>query len=155
VTGTLPPIRASVTVGLPLRRAFDLFVAIGRWWPLAYTYAGDQFDTAEIEPLTGGRWFERALDGRETAWGLVRAFAPPERIVLSFAVSPTRTPEPPERASEVEVRFRAEGAGRTRLDLEHRDFARHGKGAREMRDGMDSRQGWPLILASYARAARG
>jgi uncharacterized protein YndB with AHSA1/START domain len=84
----------------------------------------------------------------------VRAFEPPERIVLSFAVSPSRMPEPPERASEVEVRFRAESSARTRIELEHRDFARHGRGARELREGMDSPQGWRLILASYARATR-
>jgi len=154
MSAALAPVRATVLVELPPKRAFETFVAIGRWWPLAYTYAQERFETAAIDPLPGGRWYERDFDGRETSWGLVRAFEPPQRLVLSFAVSPTRVPEPPERASEVEIRFRAEGTSRTRVDLEHRDFARHGKGARELRDGMESPQGWPLILASYARLTR-
>jgi len=152
----LLPVRTIIHVEAPLSRAFEVFVAdIGRWWPLGYTYAEDTFDTAAIECWRGGRWFERDKGGHETAWGAVRAYAPPDRIVLSFAVSPQRMPEPPERASEVEVRFFAEPENGTRVEVEHRDFAKHGAGAAQLRDGMASRQGWPTILASYARMLRG
>jgi uncharacterized protein YndB with AHSA1/START domain len=149
------PIQAGITVDAPPERAFEAFTAeLGRWWPLAYTYAGVDLDTAVVEPRAGGLWFERDRAGRETAWGEIRAWEPPSRLVLSFAVSPDRAPEPEARASEVEIRFVPED-GRTRLELEHRDFERHGDGAARLRDGLASPQGWPLILADFARYLRG
>ena len=60
-----------------------------------------------------------------------------------------RTQEPPERASEVEVRFLADEEGRTRVVLTHRDFVRHGDGAETMRTGMASEQGWRLLLDRF------
>jgi hypothetical protein len=53
----------------------------------------------------------------------------------------------------VEVRFMP-GQGVTRVELEHRGFETHGEGAETLRAGMASPQGWRLILAEYARAAR-
>ncbi|WP_034850383.1 SRPBCC family protein [Inquilinus limosus] len=149
------PLRVSITVDAPQDRAFDAFAnRLGRWWPLPYTWALAAFDTAIVEPRVGGLWFERDRDGKETPWGEVRAYEPPSRLVLSFAISPERAPEPPERASELEIRFVPE-QGRTRIELEHRDLARHGDGAARLRDGMASPQGWPLILADFARYLRG
>ena len=148
------PVRAAIFVDTLQDRAFQAFTAdIGRWWPLEYSYAQAELDTAVIEPRAGGLWFERDRAGQETAWGQVRAWEPPSRLVLSFAVGPDRAPEPEERASEVEIRFVPEGRG-TRVELEHRDFERHGDGAQRLRDGMASPQGWPLILAAYARHVR-
>lgn len=150
----LDAVRASLIVAQPVDRTFECFVReFGRWWPLPYTYSQDRFQTAEIEPRKGGRWFERDNDGNETSWGEIRAYEPPSRIVAAFAISPMRRPEPAEKASEVEFRFRSEGAARTRLELEHRDFARHGEEGEQLREGMASRQGWPLILACFAREA--
>ncbi|WP_052119923.1 SRPBCC family protein [Inquilinus limosus] len=149
------PVRTSITVDAPPDRAFGIFTGeLGRWWPLAYTYAGAELDTAVIEPRAGGLWFERDHAGRETAWGEVRAWEPPSRLVLSFAVGADRQPEPEARASEVEILFLPEGSG-TRVELEHRDFERHGDGAGKLRDGMASPQGWALILADFARYLRG
>jgi uncharacterized protein YndB with AHSA1/START domain len=149
------PVRAAIAVDVPQNRTFDAFAgALGRWWPLGYTYAQAGLDTAVIEPRVGGLWFERDLSGKETAWGEVRAWEPPSRLVLSFAVGADRAPEPEERASEVEIRFVPEEKG-TRVELEHRDFERHGDGAERLRDGMASPQGWPLILAEFARYLRG
>jgi uncharacterized protein YndB with AHSA1/START domain len=151
---SLDVIRTSITVPLSVERTFELFVQeFGRWWPLAYTYSLDRFKAAEIEPRKGGRWFERDSDGNETSWGDIRAYEPPKRIVAGFAVSPMRVPEPPEKASEVEFHFRPEGSLRTCLEVEHRDFSRHGEGGAQLRAGMASQQGWPLILACFAREA--
>ncbi|WP_426755123.1 SRPBCC family protein [Myxococcus sp. Y35] len=147
-------IRHSVVVDAPPDRAFQFFTgALGRWWPIAYTFAGPQFQTAAVEPHPGGRWFERAVDGQETGWGEVRRWAPPRELVLSFAITPDRRPAPPGAASEVAVRFTPEGTARTRIEVEHRDFERHGpEGGPALRQGMDSPQGWPLILAELRRA---
>ncbi|MDR6288900.1 uncharacterized protein YndB with AHSA1/START domain [Inquilinus ginsengisoli] len=151
---TLSPVRTSIIVEAPQVRAFDSFAnRLGCWWPLEYTYGQAAFDTAAIEPRAGGRWYERDRHGRETGWGEVRAFEPPSRLVLAFAICPQRAPGPPEKASELEIRFTSEGS-RTRVELEHRGFERHCEGAALLRDAMASSQGWPLILAAYARALR-
>jgi hypothetical protein len=51
----------------------------------------------------------------------------PRRLVLSWQGDPGHLPQPtPDRASEIEVRFESDGLLATRVDLEHRGFARHG-----------------------------
>ena len=149
----LAPLSHSVELELPPAEAFDLFTAgLGEWWPLAYTFTEAAFATARVEPVVGGRWFERDESGNELPWGEVRAYEEGRRLVLSFGIGPDRKPGPPEEASEVEVRFVPAGAARTRVELEHRDFAKLPDGA-TLRDGMGSPQGWPLILAELRRAA--
>jgi len=132
--------------------AFDIFTThLGAWWPLAYTFSQASFADAVIEPRVGGTWFERNEAGESLSWGEVRAYAAGERLVLAFAISEDRQPVSNDAASEVEVRFSAAGPGRTLVEIEHRDFARHGDGAEALRTGMDSAQGWPLILAELRR----
>lgn len=132
--------------------AFDAFTAhLGAWWPLAYTFSGPNFLDAAIEPRVGGVWFERNRAGEKLSWGEVRACTPGARLVLAFAIGADRKPTSNEDASEVEVRFTAAGPGQSRVEVEHRDFARHGDGAEGLRAGMDSAQGWPLILAELRR----
>jgi hypothetical protein len=69
-------------------------------------------------------------------------------------ISPKREPEPnPAKASTVDVMFSARTPAETRIDLEHRDFERHGAGASGYRDGLASTQGWPWILDHFVVAA--
>ena len=58
-------------------------------------------------------------------------------------------------ASEVEVRFIAESGGRTRLELDHRNFERMGAADGEkMRAAVDG--GWPKLIELFsAEAAKG
>jgi hypothetical protein len=51
---------------------------------------------------------------------------------------------------EVEVRFIAESADRTRVEVEHRNLDRHGDGWEAVREGVDSDAGWPLYLRGFA-----
>jgi uncharacterized protein YndB with AHSA1/START domain len=146
-------IRHAVQVPGASQRLFDLFCTLGVWWPLAYTFSEARFEDGAVERRTGGRWFERDVEGKETAWGDVRAYEEGRRLVLGWAIGPDRRPAPPEQASEVEVRFEA-AAGGTRVSLEHRAFERHGQGAEALRTGMSSPQGWSLILAELRRCAR-
>ncbi|MGH3251514.1 MAG: hypothetical protein ACRDOI_35630, partial [Trebonia sp.] len=73
------------------------------------------------------------------------------RVVFSWDIGPQWQVETdPELTSEVEVRFVAEGPGRTRVELEHRHLDRHGPGWRSVGDAVDGDQGWPLYLSRYA-----
>lgn len=47
-----------------------------------------------------------------------------------------------ELPSEVEVRFVAESPNRTRVALEHRNLDRHREGWEQMRDAVNSPNGW-------------
>ena len=46
-------------------------------------------------------------------------------------------------------RFAAEGPGRTRVELEHRNLDRHGEGWEQMRDAVGSPGGWPAGLRDF------
>lgn len=151
---TIEPVRASVRLDCPADHAFELFTEhIGRWWPLAYTFAEGRLAAVEIRPGARGQWLERDADGRETSWGAVTEWDPPHGFTAEFAISPGRAPEPPGRRSEVRFRFARENGG-SRIDLEHDGFERHGEGGAAMREGMASPRGWPLILAEFARETR-
>lgn len=145
-------LKTSIQVQVPRDEAFSAFVdRLGAWWPQQFTFSEDDFETAIIEPQAGLRWFERDKGGEELEWGEVRAWEPPERILLSWQIGPDRTQEEPGRASEVEVRFAAAGPSTTEITVTHRDFAKHGEGGEEMRAGMASEQGWPGLLERYRR----
>lgn len=147
-------VRAGVTLSAPASHAFAVFTErIGEWWPRPYTFSQDDLALIAIDSAAGGRWYEVDRSGRRLEWGEVRAFDPPRRLVLTWAVGADRKPEPPERASEVEIGFRAQGPQTTRVELAHRGFERHGQGAEILRRGLGSSEGWPLILKAFARAA--
>jgi uncharacterized protein YndB with AHSA1/START domain len=81
----------------------------------------------------------------------VLAYEPPNRVVISWDISPQWQIEPDlEKTSEVEVRFIAESSGRTRVELEHRNLDRHLDGWESLREGVDGDAGWPLYLQRYA-----
>jgi uncharacterized protein YndB with AHSA1/START domain len=104
-----------------------------------------------LEPRVGGRIVDRAEDGTECAWARILAYDPPDRLVFSWDIGPTwQLEEDAANASEVEVRFVADGPDRTRVELEHRHLDRHGAGWESLRDGVADEQGWPLYLERYA-----
>jgi len=122
------------------------------WWPATHHIAKQAFTEIVIEQRAGGRWFERAADDTECDWGRVVAWEPPHRVVFSWHLQGDWKFDPnPERASEVEVRFLAEGSG-TRVELEHRNLERHGAGWEQVRTGVDSPAGWSAVLAQFAKA---
>ena len=143
-------VRHEVTIDVPREHAFDVFVDYKFANPDHHLLEADMAQ-AVIERRSGGRWYERSVDGEECDWGRVLAYDPPERIVLSWQITPQFTAEPdPEKASEVEVRFIAEGAERTRVELVHRKLERHGEGWEVMRAAVDSPDGWPTELQLFA-----
>ncbi|HEY8583942.1 MAG TPA: SRPBCC family protein [Capillimicrobium sp.] len=150
------PVRRSITVQAPQARAFSVFTeGLGEWWPLSrYAVGGQPAVTAVLEPHEGGRWFERAADGTECGWGHVIAWQPPERVVLSWEIDADWRANP-DTASEVEVRFIAEGEGSTRVELEHRNLEVYAGRAEELRQSFDSEHGWNTLLGEFGRVAAG
>ena len=80
---------------------------------------------------------------------------PPSRILISWDISlQWQLEADPDRTSEIEVQFIAEGPDRTRVELEHRGLERHGEGWQQMRDAVSSPNGWNQGLQRFAEAAR-
>jgi uncharacterized protein YndB with AHSA1/START domain len=145
---------STVVVPLTIDRAFALFTDLDRWWPMEYTRAQVVDQEIVIEPHAGGFCYERGANGFRCDWGRVLVFEPPRRLLLAWQISATREPQPdPEQSSTIEVRLVPDGAQRTRVTLEHRDFDRLGRGGADYRTMMASDNGWPLILGRYAAVA--
>ena len=146
-------VNKSVTVKAGLEHAFKVFTeGFDTWWPRGHHIGKKPLQKAVIEPRAGGRCFGREADGNECQWGTVTAWEPPNRLVLAWQIDPNWQFEPDiSKASEVEVRFTAESAGVTRVDLEHRHFERHGKDADKVRIPVSGVGGWQTLLQIFAR----
>jgi uncharacterized protein YndB with AHSA1/START domain len=147
------PVRKSVLVKAPPAKAFEVFAArMGSWWPKSHSVgAAPQVDVV-VEPRAGGRWYERNADGSECPWGHVLAWEPPSRLLLAWQLN-AEWQFDKNLVTEVELRFIAEGADMTRVELEHRLLERMGKKAEEVRTSIDSPGGWSGILEGYAAVA--
>jgi uncharacterized protein YndB with AHSA1/START domain len=141
----------TITVRADRERAFTVFTErFFMWWPKSHHIGDAELADAIIEPREGGRWFERGVDGTECDWGVVLAWEPPARLVLSWHLQGDWHDDPdPAKASEIEVRFIEESPGSTRVELEHRHIERHDESA-DVLSGVDSPGGWTGILAAYA-----
>jgi uncharacterized protein YndB with AHSA1/START domain len=150
-------IKTDIVVDAPIDHAFRVFSErFDQIKPREHNML--QVDIAEsvLEPRSGGRLYDRGIDGSECQWGRVLAYEPPARIVFTWDISPHWQIETDlDRASEVEVRFTEETPERTRVTLEHRHLDRHGDGWQGLRDGVAGDQGWPLYLTRYAEQAQG
>jgi uncharacterized protein YndB with AHSA1/START domain len=143
-------VTASITVDAPQDRAFAVFTEqFDRIKPREHNILPVDIAETVLEPRVGGRIYDRGVDGSECPWARVLAYEPPDRIVFSWDISPHWQIETDQaKTSEVEVRFLAETAERTRVEIEHRHIERHGPGWEGVRAGVD--QGWPLYLQRYA-----
>jgi uncharacterized protein YndB with AHSA1/START domain len=152
-TIAIAPVRRAVTVTASPARAFEVFTAnIGLWWPKTHHVSAVEPETVVIEPRSGGRWFERAPDGRECQIGKVLAWEPPARLLLAWQLDASFRYQP-DLVTEVEVRFIAEGDAATRVEFEHRNLERFGEHAEAVRGRIGAPAGWPAILDLYAQFA--
>jgi uncharacterized protein YndB with AHSA1/START domain len=152
-----PPIVESVTVSAPRERAFAAFHGgFGRWWPAAYSYAGESgLQEIRLGLAAGDLCSEIGPAGFQVDWGRMLAVEAPGRLAFLWQIAPDRTPQPaPARASEIEVIFEPEGDG-TKVTLTHRAFERCGAHGGRYRDEMASPAGWPRILQAYKAYADG
>jgi uncharacterized protein YndB with AHSA1/START domain len=145
-------VQREIVVDAPIERAFEVFTArFGDFKPPEHNLLQTPLKETVFEPRVGGHIVDRAVDGSECRWARILAYEPPDRVVFSWDISPQwRLEEDPGNASEVEVTFVAESAGRTRVRLEHRNLDRHGPGWESVRDGVSHDEGWPLYLDRYA-----
>ena len=146
------PIKHSIVVEAPIERAFKVFTEdFGSFKPREHNLLAVPIAETVFEPRAGGNVYDRGVDGSECRWARVLAYEPPNRVLLSWDISPRWQIETdPDKTSEWEVRFIAETPNRTRLELEHRHLERHGEGWEGVRDGVEGDQGWPLYLRRFA-----
>lgn len=150
-TVSIAPVRKSVVVQATPHKAFDVFTTgIDRWWPKSHGIGSTPLRESIIEPFVGGRWYTKCEDGTDVTVGHVLVWQPGERLVVTWEISAAWKPDARVAfASEVEVRFLDDSNGRTRVELEHRNFERMGAVDGEtMRNNVDG--GWPGLLDLFA-----
>jgi uncharacterized protein YndB with AHSA1/START domain len=147
------PIQRTVTVQVPVDRAFKVFTErFTTWWPPAYHIGTVDMAEAILEPKEGGRWYERGVDGSECEWGVVLAWDPPARLVVTWQINGEWQFDPdPAHASEIEVRFTADGPQQTVVELEHRHLDRL-EHYQELLGAIGGEGGWVKILSQFSDA---
>ena len=152
MTSSAEPIQKSVVVNAAVERAFALF--IGRFdaiKPREHNLLSVPIAETIFEPYVGGRIYDVGADGSRCEWARVLVYEPPSRLVFTWDIGPTWQLESDlAKTSEVEVRFVAESADRTRVELEHRHLERHGTDWRAVAEGVDGDAGWPWYLRRFA-----
>ncbi len=152
----------SVRVKAPIERAWSVFVEqMEAWWPATHHIGKTPFEAIFIEPRVGGRWYERNAKGEQCDWGTVLHWDPPHAVRLSWHVGPGH--DSPDwvadmdmaKASEVEIRFTAENAESTLVELTHSKLERHGEGAEQLRAVFDGPGAWVAILEHFAKKVDG
>jgi uncharacterized protein YndB with AHSA1/START domain len=145
-------VKLQIVVEASIERAFHVFTEkFDSFKPREHNLLTVPIAETIFEPRVGGHVYDRGVDGSECRWARVLAYEPPNRVVISWDISPRWQIETDAaKTSEVEVRFIAESAKRTRLELVHRNLERHGLGWESVRDGVSGDAGWPLYLQRYS-----
>jgi hypothetical protein len=136
------PLKISFEVDCSAEHAFNVWTSgIDTWWPSDHTVSGGP-ELVVLQAGVGGRIFERTADGLEHDWGEVTRWDPPLQLAYLWHLGADRT-----AATEVEVRFVAQGAATTRIEIEHRGWERLGEAADQWRDR--NRAGWDTLLPHF------
>jgi hypothetical protein len=56
------------------------------FWPKEYSIGSAEIAEVVIEPRSGGRWFERGIDGSECLGGRAASWDPPREVVLLWQI---------------------------------------------------------------------
>jgi hypothetical protein len=139
------PLKISFEVACSAEHAFTVWTSeIGTWWPADHTVTGHA-DVIVLEGGVGGRIYERTADGTEHDWGEVTVWKPPTTLTYLWHLRRDRAD-----ATEVEIRFLAQGAAATRIEIEHRGWERLGSAGAGWRDS--NRAGWQALLPHFLAA---
>jgi uncharacterized protein YndB with AHSA1/START domain len=145
---TIAPIEKQILVEAPQERAFRVFTeSFDAWWPREHHIGKADMKAAVLECKPGGRFYEKGIDGSECEWGKVLVWEPPRRLIIAWQIT-AEWKYDPSFVTELEINFVAEGAKRTRVELEHRNLDRHGDAAAALRDMLD--KGWVGPLEKLA-----
>jgi uncharacterized protein YndB with AHSA1/START domain len=138
----IEPLAIAFDIACSAEHAFTVWTArIGSWWPADHTVSGRP-ERVVLECALGGRIYEQAAHGVEHEWGRVTVWEPPTRLAYTWHLG-----RDPEAATDVEIRFSAVGDARTRVEIDHRGWARLGASADTWRDR--NRIGWQTLLPHY------
>lgn len=147
------PVTKQIVIEAPQAHVFRVFTdGIDSWWPRQHHIGSSPMAKCIIEPAVGGRWYAVCVDGTECDTGKVLEWNPPSRVVLAWQLT-AEWKFDPDFVTEVEVTFTAEGPRTTRVQLEHRNLARFGITAPQLRQSIDAPDGWNLILSLFAAVA--
>jgi uncharacterized protein YndB with AHSA1/START domain len=140
------PLKLSFDVACTPEHAFRMWTSrISTWWPSDHTVSGQPGLEIVLRGGVGGRIYERTTEGIEHEWGEVTIWEPPTRLAYRWHLRQDRAD-----AIEVEIRFLAQGAAATRVEIEHRGWERLGAAGEERR--AQNRAGWETLLP-HIRAA--
>ena len=143
----IDPIHLAFDVACPVDHAFEVWTArIATWWPKDHTVSGDDDLEVVLEGRPGGRIFERRASGVEHDWGAVTVWEPPRRLGYTWHLNRDRSD-----ATDVEIRFIANGPSETRVEIDHRGWERLGTAGVGWRDR--NYGGWSTLLPHYVAAA--
>jgi hypothetical protein len=142
----IEPLRLSFELACSVEHAFSTWTdRIGSWWPADHTVTADDELSVVLEPRVGGRIYERTGAGAEHDWGQITVWEPPSRMAYSWHLRRDR-----DDATDVEIRFVAQGPRTTRVEIEHRGWERLGASGEDWRDR--NQRGWDTLLPHYLTA---
>jgi len=100
-------VRHEVVVEAAIERAFSVFTDdFGAFKPREHNMLAVDIAETIFEPHAGGHLYDRGVDGSECRWARVLAYEAPDRVVISWDITPQWQIETdPGKTSEVEVRF--------------------------------------------------
>jgi uncharacterized protein YndB with AHSA1/START domain len=82
-------VRHGIVVAAPIERAFSVFTdGFGTFKPREHNMLGVEIAETVFEPRVGGHVYDRGVDGSECRWARVLAYEPPDRVVISWDISP-------------------------------------------------------------------
>jgi uncharacterized protein YndB with AHSA1/START domain len=140
MTNAYPDVRKSVIVHVPIAKAWAIFTDRPiEWWPESHVLVSSPREEITFEPKVGGRYFERAQDGTVCQWGTILEWDPPNRLAMTWRIDGNwQMITDDDRASEIEVSFKALSPETTEVELAHVKLHKHGdEAARRIHAALD------------------
>lgn len=145
----IAPIHKTVTVSVPIERAFEIFTGeIASWWPLATHSVGLEHSAGvSIGTSVGDQLVETLADGSTSVWGTVVRCEPPNVLELTWHAG-----RPADETTLLQLTFTAGVDGGTVVTLLHSGWERWADG-QPLAEGYS--EGWDVVLARFVGRAEG